>query len=55
MISIVVSSCERPNYGVDPKEWVVTTPYSTLADSEPQAKVYSGYSPSNRESDCGEG
>jgi len=55
MISIVVSSCERPHYGVDPKEWVVTTPFSTLTDGEPQANVYSGYSPSNRESDCGEG
>jgi len=57
MISIIVSSCERPHYGVNPKEWVVTTPFLTLADGklEPQAKAYSGYSPSNRESDCGEG
>lgn len=55
MISIVVSSCERPHYGVNPKEWVVATPSSMLPDGEPQAKVYSGYTPSNRESDCGEG
>ena len=57
MFSIVVSSCERPHYGVDPKEWDIATTFSTLADDKPrQEKVYSGHSTLiNRESDCGEG
>ncbi len=57
MISIIVFSCERPHYGVHPKEWDVATTYLTLADDKPQqAKAYSGQStPSNCESDCGGG